>query len=189
MVRAEGLREGLIIRLGKDFYKVIFSVTHKGTATMASMVHSKLRNLQTGTIEERRFASDEKIDDLLVKKIIMQYLYSNEIAHVFMNPETFEQIALNKKTLGQRGAYLIENMTIPVELYEEQALDVIFPKVVEIKVTSTGAGLKGKAESTYKEATLENGVVIMVPQFIKTGDIIHVEVETNRYLERVREKS
>lgn len=188
MLKAEFLRSGLIIRLEGKFYKVISSIYHKATAKMGSMAHSKLRNLETGTTEERRFSPDEKLEDIVPERITMQYVYSDEKNYVFMNPDTFEQITLEKKATGQRGAYLKENINLPVEFYEDKPLDIIFPEVVEMKVISTGAGLKGQAESTYKEAVLENGISVMVPQFIKTGDTIRVEVETNHYLERVTEK-
>lgn len=188
MLKAEFLKVGMIIRIGKDFYKVITSDYHKATAKMGSMVHCKLRNLQTGTFEEKRFSPDEKLDDVVPERVTMQYLYSDEKNYVFMNPDTFEQINLDKKAIGQRGNYLKENISIPIEFYEGIPLDIIFPAVVEMKVISTGAGLKGQAETTYKEAVLENGMKVMVPQFIKTGDTIRLEVETNRYLERVTEK-
>lgn len=187
-MKAEFLKEGMILRMGKDFYKVISSIYHKATAKMGSMVHCKLRNLETGTFEERRLSPDEKLDDIVPERATMQYLYSDEKNYIFMNPETFEQINLDKKTIGQRGTYLKENLQIPVEFYEGNPLDIIFPAVVEMKVISTGAGLKGQAETTYKEAVLEKGIKVMVPQFIKTGDTIRVEVETNHYLERVVEK-
>jgi len=188
MLKAEFLRVGQIIRLEGKFYKVISSIYHKATAKMGSMVHTKLRNLETGTIEERRFSPEEKIEDIIPEHITMQYLYSDEKNYVFMNPDTFEQINLDKEVIGKRGSYLKENMQIPVEFYEGSPLDIIFPEFVEMKIISTGAGLKGQAESTYKEAVLENGITVMVPQFIKTGDLIRVEVETNRYVERVQEK-
>lgn len=188
MIKAEFLKAGMIVRFGKDFCKVVSSIYHKATAKMGSMVHSKLRNLQTGTTEERRFSPDEKLEDIIPEMITMQYLYSDEKNYVFMNPDTFEQINFDKKAIGQKGGYLKENMQIPVEFYEENPLDIIFPSVVEMKVISTGAGLKGQAESTHKEAVLENSISVMVPQFIKTGDTIRVEVETNHYLERVTEK-
>lgn len=187
MTAASGLRVGGIVRLEKDFYKVLEAVLHSGGGKMGSMVHAKLRNLGTGHVAERRWAPDEKVDDVPVERAKMQFLYAEGDSCHFMNPETYDQMPIGKNTIGPAARFLKENDLIEVEFYEGKALSVHYPAVVEVSVASTGVGLR-QSDSTYKEADLENGMEILVPQFVETGDRIHVEVETGKYVDRVHEK-
>jgi len=119
----------------------------------------------------------------------LQYLYMQGESVTFMDPTTYEQITLDKRAMGPAAGYLTEDTPIPVLFHDEKPLAVRFPKVIEMTVASTGAGFRGQGHSTDKPATLTNGIEILVPQFIETGDRIKVEVETNRYVERVRGKT
>jgi elongation factor P len=105
-----------------------------------------------------------------------------------MDPESYEQVTLDKQAMGSAAQFLKEDMRVPIRFHGEKALAVRFPETVDLKVASTGKGFRGQADSTYKPATLENGVEILVPQFIETGDFIRVEVATSRYVERLQDE-
>lgn len=188
MIAAASLKAGGVVRLENEFHKVVESITHSGGGKAGSMVHAKLRNLSTGHISERRFNPDEKLDDVPVTRARMQFLYREGDSFHFMNPETYDQIPIQKSVIGPAAAFLKENDEIEVEFHEEKPLSVLFPAAVELGVSSTGAGLRGRGDSPFKEAALENGLTVLVPQFIKEGDRIRVEVETGKYLERVTDR-
>ena len=189
MILASELRPGDVVSLDKMNFKVIESLVHAGGGRAGSMVHAKLRNLQTGAVLERRFGADEKLDDLAVDRVRMQYLYAEGEALTVMNPETFDQVAIQKAVIGPAARFLKENDVIEIEFHEGKPLAVRFPPVMELKVASTGAGSGAKGDTTLKQAVLENGVELLVPHFIKEGDRVHVDVETGKYLDRVMEKS
>ncbi|MCS7258980.1 MAG: elongation factor P [candidate division WOR-3 bacterium] len=188
MVLAADLREGMVIKIGDNLYKVLSAEYKSGTAQMSGVVHTKLRNISTHTFTEQRFHPEDRLEDVTLEPVMMEYLYHDETDYYFMHPETYEQFPFAKERLGNFVKFLVPGMKVKVELYNEVPVDIVPPKTVELKVTSTGAGVKGDHDAAYKSATLENGMEVMVPQFIKTGDIIRVDVETERYLDRVKEK-
>ena len=189
MINASQLRSGAVVRLDQELYKVVESVQHAGGGRAGSMVHAKLRNLSTGHFQERRWAPDEKVDDLPLTRVKMQYLYAEGDAFTFMNAETFDQIPIGRHAIGPGADFLKESDELEVEFSGEQPVAVLYPETVKLHVTTTGAGLRGKTDSTLKEATLETGVTVLVPQFIETGDLIEVAVEGKKYVSRINEKS
>ncbi len=186
MVQASELRIGMIIKLHNEIYKVISAEIKAGTAKFGSIVHAKLRNLRTHSLTEQRFHPNDKIEDVIVDVVPMEFLYQDGRNFCFMHPETYDQILIGTEKLGEFSKFLTPGAKLKVEFYEGEPIDVIIPKTVEIKVTSTGEGLKGEFDAAYKSAILENGMEIMVPQFIKSGDIIRIDVETKKYLDRVK---
>lgn len=184
MLAASEIKPNAVISLDKQFHKVMEAVLHAGGGKAGSMVHLKLRSLETGHITERRFNTTDKIEDIEVTRSKMQLLYRKEDAFHFMNLESFEQIALPKSVVGPVGAFLKDNDECEVEFYEERPLCVLHAPVVDLKVESTGEG----SEETLKEAVLENNITVLVPHFIKEGDRVHVDVETGKYLDRVSDR-
>lgn len=184
------VREGMVIRLHNQLWRAVGVVLHKGAAKSGSMVHLKLRNLATGSITETRIAPDEKVDALELTQKKMQFLYADGEMLVFADPETYDQISLPRAAAGPAASYLKEGMELPLELSEGRPISLAFPKVIEMRIAQTGPGLKGQGSDTvWKDATLENGLTIRVPQMVETGDLVRVEVETSKYLERVQEKA
>ncbi len=187
MILAHELRNGMVIRLSEGVFKIMNAEYKAGTAKMGGVVHTKLKNIATAGFTEQRFHPEEKIDTVTLETQIMEFLYRAEEDFYFQNPITYEQIPLDQKIIGAVDRFLTEGTKIKVEFYEGEPVGIIFPRAVEFRVKSTGAGVKGEADAAYKPATLENGMEVMVPQFIKTGDLVKIEVETGKYLERVRE--
>lgn len=185
MAIASEIRTGAVIRLDNQLYKVVDADTHSGGARAGTIVHMKLHSLSTGTITERRFPPLEKVDALSLDRVKMQYLYSKGDSFTFMNPKTYDQIDISRQIIGRVADFLKENDEAEIEFFEEKPLSVIYHEIVELKVSTTGEGIRGQSDSTFKEAELENGIKLLVPQFIVEGDMIRVTVETGKYLARV----
>ncbi|MBI4248543.1 MAG: elongation factor P [Elusimicrobia bacterium] len=184
MLNAGDLRNGHSIRLGSDIFKVVEANLHAGAGKAGSMMHAKLRNVSTGHIAERRFSPSDKVEDLPVETVRMQFLYAEGDARVFMNPQSYDQISLDRKVIGPYAVFLKAEEALEVEFFEGRPLSVNYPDVVEMAVASTGEGIHGH-DTTFKDATLENGMRVLVPQFIKAGDRVRLDVESGKYLARV----
>ena len=138
---------------------------------------------------EKSFRAEDKVEDVPVRVIKMQYLYREGEQFVFMNMENYEQYTISSKAVGRHEVFLKENETIEVLFGQGKVLSLNFPKLVELTVTSTAPGVKGQQDTTYKEAELENGLKILVPQFIREGEKIRVHTEDLSYYERVTVRS
>jgi elongation factor P len=189
MVVASALRPGMAIRLEGELYKVLSAAFHAGGGQMSGVTHAKLRNVRTGAVREWRFRADEPVPDVPLERRPMQFLYADETLCHFMDTETYDQVAIERARLGRPAAYLTESMVVPVEFHGDRPVGVVFPDIVEVRVTATAPPAHGVGtENVWKEATLENGVVIQVPPFIAAGEWIRVDVETDTYVERAKRK-
>lgn len=186
MILASEIRDGVTLKFGNELFKVITAEHKAGTAKMGSVVHLKLQNINTRTMTEKRLHSEEKIEDIILEKVNAEYSYQDGENFYFLHPETYEQIGIEKGKIGNFDQFLVPGKILKIEFYEGLPIDVIVPKTVDLKVTFTSPGIKGETDATYKSAELENGIEIMVPQFIKTDDIVRIDVETGKYLERVK---
>jgi elongation factor P len=185
VTRASDLRNGMCIRLDGELYKVVVAEMKVGTAKLPSSVHVRLRSLQTGTQTEQRLHPDAKVEDVMVETAALAYSYKDGDTLYFMHPETFEQVPIPREMVGSYEKFLRDDSVLKVEFHEERPIDVIIPPTVDVVVASTGPALHGDVDSAPKEATLENGMEVHVPQFIKTNDRIRIDVATGHYLERL----
>jgi elongation factor P len=186
MKNVTDVRGGMVVRLEGDLYKVLHAEFHAGGGKMHGNMHAKLRKISTGHVFDKRFRHDEKFEEVTLDKQVMTYLYDDADFCVFMHPETYEQVTLPKESLGAFFPFLKPDQEVQVELFEGQPLEVSTPSSVELVVSETPEGLHGDDSNVFKEATLENEMEVMVPQFIKPGDRIRLDVETRKYVERIR---
>lgn len=186
MVIASQLRPGVVLRIGEDLLKVEESTYHVGQGKMPGSVHAKLISVHKGTFKELRFRPEERLEDVQLEKRAMQFLFSDADSATFMDPKTFEQFSVPLQAVGAAEQFLKPEMMIPVEFYESEPVSIVFPQNVELKVTSTAEPVHQQQDNTYKSATLENGLEVMVPHFIKAGEIVRIEVATGKYVDRVR---
>jgi elongation factor P len=186
MILSTDLKAGVIVRLDGELYKVISSEYHVGGGKMGGATHAKLRNLQKGNSLERRFRPNEKLEAVELDRVTMDYIYQDGDDFYFMNPDSFEQVPIPRQTFGGAEKFLKPEMPVPVELFEGRPLNVVFPEAVELRVESTAQPIHGQQDNTLKPAVLENGMEILVPQFIREDETVRIEVETGKYLERVR---
>jgi elongation factor P len=186
MVLASQLRPGTVLRIGDDLFRVVESEHHVGQGKMPGSVHAKLQHVEKGTFKEVRWRPEEKLEDTTLEKRGMEFLFGDADTATFMDPESFEQITLPLEAIGPAQKFLKPEMEIPVEFVEGRPVSIVFPPAVELKVAATAAPVHQQQDNTYKYATLENGMEVMVPQFIKPGEIVRVEVATGKYMDRVR---
>ena len=150
------------------------------------MVKTKLRSVASGRMWEPHFRPDERLEKLELDRQTMEFLYSDADNANFMNPENFEQVEIPRAALGPSERFLQEGMKLPVEFYDGQPVSLVFPEIVEARIADTAPAVHSGQDNTWKEATLDNGLPIQVPLFIGPGEIVRVEAETGRYVERVR---
>ena len=133
-----------------------------------------------------RFRSSETVEKASLEETTYNYLYSDEANYFFMDPKTFEQIEIKKETVGDKGKLLTENLQVSVSFYNENPLSIELPNQVQCKIETTDAALKGQTvSSSYKPATLDNGLNIQVPPFIEAGDEIVIDTRNLEYIKKI----
>ena len=188
MGTAAEIRMGNVIRVNGKPCKVIASEI-RGTAKFGKTLHFKLKSLEDGHSLEASYKAEDLVESLGVHRTKMQFLYQETDDLIFMNLEDYEQYRVPQKAVGKQITFLKENMEVEVQFVEGKPLGIEFPKMVELKVANTPPGVKGQSDTTYKEAELENGLKILVPQFIRAGEVVRVNTEDLSYLDRVTTKS
>jgi len=187
MILASQLRNGMAIQFEGHPYKVLAAEYHLGQGKMGGSTHTRLQNLDTGTIRDYSFRADLKLEELQMEKRPMDFLYDDESACYFMDPSTGEQEEVPLSVVGTQAKLLVPEMRVTIEFLGQRAVSVQMPGFLELKVEDTApSSHSGGQDNTWKTARLENGVDVMVPQFIKAGDIIRVEVEQLKYMDRVK---
>jgi elongation factor P len=186
MITASQLRAGMVIRHEGQTYKVLLADYHPGQGKMGGAAHTRLKNLGTGTIWEHSFRSDLKLEDLPVDRRSMEFLYSDSDSHYFMHPETYEQVAIPVSAIADRAPFLEAGMRLGVEFVEDAPVSVLFPDVLEVRIADTTPPIHQQQDNTWKAAHLENGMEVMVPQFIKIGDSIRLDVQNLKYMDRAK---
>ena len=185
-VNGNGLRSGYVIKVKGDLYRVM-SAEHRTPGKGRAFMQAKLRKLKDGTQTEIKFRADEGVERAEMEQVDMEFLYEDPSGYCFMNCETYEQIFLDEQIIGDGKKFMLPNTRIIVEFCDNEAIGVSFPEMVELKVTETEPGLKGAtASGSGKPATLETGLVVTVPQFIKIGESVKVSTTSGEYLERVK---
>jgi elongation factor P len=177
----------MVLRVDGAVCRVVSADYHGGQGKMGGVMHVKLLDLHTGKERERRFRAEEAVEDLQPDRQSLQFLYSEGAVSTFMNPQTYEQVAIDTERLGKAAAWLTEETVVPVEFVEGEALGVVFPEVAEARVAETPAPYHAPGtDNVWKAAALDNGVKVMVPPFIDVGEVIRVDVSTGRYVERAK---
>ncbi|HZU27441.1 MAG TPA: hypothetical protein VFA04_18075 [Bryobacteraceae bacterium] len=189
MISASQLRAGMAVRYQGQTYRVLAADYHPGQGKMPGSTHTRLQNVATGTFWEHSLRPELKLEDLPVEKHPLEYLYADGDQHWFMNPETYEQVEIPNAAIGQHAAFLAPGMRFAVEFVEDQPVNVQFPDMLEVRIADTAPAAHQQQDSTLKPARLENGVEIMVPQFVRTDDLIRLDLQTLKYVDLVREKS
>ena len=186
---ATEIRLGNVLKVDNAVSKVIAQEI-RGTGKFGKTVHLKLKSLTDGRFIEKTYRAEERVDAIDVHFVKLQYLYRDGDAFYFMNNQTYEQFPLSAKAIGKQEILLKENMEVnAICLDDDKPISLEFPRQVELKVTSTPPGVKGQTDTTYKEAELENGLKILVPQFVKEGETIRINTDDFSYLDRVTTKS
>jgi len=179
----------MAIRYENQSYRVIVADYHPGQGKMGGSNHVRLRNLTTGTLWEHSFRAELKLDELPVERVTLEFLYADGDAFVFMNTETYEQVEVPAATIGEPARFLDAGSRVPVEFIEGRPVSVAFPDVIDARIAETAPPIHGQPDSNWKPARLENGVEVMVPPFLKTGDGIRLNLAEMRYMDRIKAKA
>lgn len=186
MVPASEVKTGMILQFEKNLYKVLATEYHMGGGKMGGLVHVKLKEVRSGLLIDRKFKPDERLNNVDLDRKAMEFLYEDAGGYYMMDPDTYEQIQLSRSLMETFHPFLQPNMKLPVEFLEGEPVNVIFPEWVELEVISTPPSLSSLQDEVYKPATLSNGMQVQVPQFIKVKDVVKVNVNSKKYMERVK---
>ena len=174
----------MLFQLNQDLYRVL-EVQHVTPGNLRGFVRVKARNIRNGSLYDQKLRSEDFVERAVLEEREMQYLYHEGDAYHFMDTSSYEQIHISADTLGDSVNYLKAEMTIQVEFYGSDPVGIELPQTVDLKVLDTVPGIKGAtASAQVKPATLETGLVVQVPPFENTGDLIRVNTETGEYLSR-----
>ena len=185
-MKASDMKKGQTIKVDGKLYSVI-DYQHVKLGKGGAIYQTKIKSLADGTMQNLRLRSEETIEEAYLDKNKYEYLYSAGSEHVLMDVNNYEQITLDDDAFGDGPKYLKPNSQLQVSMYEGRPVIVELPNTVDLEVTDTQPEIKGAtATNQNKPATLETGLVVQVPPFIKIGDLIRVDTRTGQYLTRAK---
>ena len=180
------IKPGMIIEHKNDLWSVL-KTQHVKPGKGGAFNQVELKSVKKKTKLNERFRSSDTIERAILDDKKFSFLYEDENNCHFMDQTNFEQIQISKPLLGEKNKLLKENMEVIVQFHDDQALSIDLPSSVELKIETTDAAIKGQtASSSYKPATLENGIKIMVPRFINTNDKIALDTRTLEYIKKIK---
>ncbi len=184
MISASEFRNGVTVEIDGEIFTII-EFQHVKPGKGAAFVRTKIKNLITGSTTERTFRPSEKMPKAHIDRLDMTYLFSDGDLFHFMDPESFEQIAVNAEDVGDSLKLVKENEIVKILSYNGNVFGIEPPMFVELEITDTEPGFKGDtATGATKPAVVETGATINVPLFLSTGDVIKIDTRTNEYLSR-----
>ena len=182
---ASEIRVGMLIEYKNDLWQVL-KTQHVKPGKGGAFAQVEMKSVNKNTKLNERFRSSESVEKASLDETKFNYLYSDEADYYFMDPKTYEQINIKKETIGEKGKMLTENLEVSISFYNEKPLTVELPNQVTCTIDTTDVALKGQTvSSSYKPATLDNGVNIQVPPFIESGDKIIVDTRTMEYVKKI----
>jgi elongation factor P len=184
MATANDLRRGMAINYNGDIC-VVLDFQHRTPGNLRAFVQASLRSIRTGKSSDIRLSSTEKIEPVPMITTKMEYSYKDGADYVFTNPENYETVTLTAELVGDAKNYLVENGEVTVTFVEEKAVTVEIPASVILTVTDAPEGVRGdSANNVQKAITVETGITVQAPLFIKTGEKIRIDTRTGKYMER-----
>jgi elongation factor P len=183
-VSTNDLKNGMSLNLPEGLFSVV-EFQHVKPGKGGAFVRTKLKNLRSGAVIERTYRADEKLDQAIIDKRDMQFLYRDGSDYVFMDTSNYEQMQVGPELLGSAPDYLKETNEVNLQMYNGEIVGVELPASVELMVAETEPGEKGdRVSGARKPATMETGLTIQVPLFVNIGDAIKVDTRTGEYLTR-----
>ena len=183
-INATEIRVGMILEYKNDLWEVL-KTQHVKPGKGGAFAQIEMKSINKNTKLNERFRSSETIEKASLEENKFNYLYKDDADYYFMNPKTFDQINIKKDVIGEKSKMLTENLEVNINFYNENPISVDLPNQIVSKVKSTDAALKGQTvSSSYKPATLDNGINIQVPPFIEIGDEIVIDTRTIQYVKK-----
>ena len=182
---ASEIRVGMLIEYKNDLWQVL-KTQHVKPGKGGAFAQVEMKSVNKNTKLNERFRSSESVEKASLDETKFNYLYDDETDYHFMDPKSYEQINIKKDTIGEKGKMLTENLEVSISFYNEKPLTVELPNQVTCTIDTTDVALKGQTvSSSYKPATLDNGINIQVPPFIESGDNIIVDTRTMEYIKKI----
>ncbi len=184
-INATEIRVGMILEYKNDLWEVL-KTQHVKPGKGGAFAQIEMKSLNKNTKLNERFRSSETVEKAVLEESKFNFLYEDEENYYFMNPKNFDQINVKKNIVGEKGRMLTENLEVSINFFEENPISIQLPNQITSIVESTDAALKGQTvSSSYKPATLDNGINIQVPPFIESGDEIIVDTRTIEYVKKI----
>ena len=184
-INAGEIRVGMLLEYKNDLWLVL-KTQHVKPGKGGAFAQVEMKSVGKNTKLNERFRSSETVEKASLEETSFNYLYDDEINYIFMDPKTFEQIEIKKDIIGEKGKLLTENLEVKVSFHNENPILIDLPNQVKCKIETTDVALKGQTvSSSYKPATLDNGLNIQVPPFINSGDEVIVDTRTLEYIKKI----
>lgn len=184
-ITTNDLKNGITLNIDSTLYTVV-EFQHVKPGKGGAFVRTRLRNLRTGNMLDRTFNAGVRVEQAILQKRDMQFLYRDGDDYVFMDTETYDQVNINPVALGESSDYLVENAVAIIATYADEIVSVEIPASVELEIANTEPGLQGdRVSGARKPATLQTGKTIQVPLFINVGDRVRVDTRSGDYITRV----
>ena len=184
-INASEIRVGMLLEYKDDLWQVL-KTQHVKPGKGGAFAQVEMKSVNKNTKLNERFRSSESVEKASLEETNFNYLYEDENNYFFMNPKNFEQIEIKKNLIGEKGKLLTENLEVSVSFYNENPITIDLPNQVTCKIETTDVALKGQTvSSSYKPATLENGLSIQVPPFIEAGDNIILDSRNLEYIKKI----
>ena len=184
-IYASEIRVGMLVEYKSDLWQIL-KTQHVKPGKGGAFAQVEMKSVNKNTKLNERFRSSESVEKASLDEIKFNYLYSDETDYYFMDPKSYEQINIKRDIVGEKGKMLTENLEVSICFYDEKPLTVELPNQVTCTIETTDVALKGQTvSSSYKPATLDNGINIQVPPFIDSGDKIIVDTRTMEYIKKI----
>jgi elongation factor P len=176
----------MIILYENDLFRVT-AIHHLTPGNKRGFMQTKMKNLKSGIGTEKKFRSEDRLEQAMLDSRAMQYLYAEGDLYTFMDTQNYEQTSLPAEEIGDLLQYLLPNQVVEIQLYDGKPVGISLPSTVDLEVVETEPSFKGAtASASYKPAKLETGVTVQVPPFIQVGDKVRVDPSEGTYLERIK---
>tara|TARA_B100002019_G_scaffold261978_1_gene249125 strand:- start:50 stop:610 length:561 start_codon:yes stop_codon:yes gene_type:complete len=184
-INASEIRVGMLLEYKDDLWQVL-KTQHVKPGKGGAFAQVEMKSINKNTKLNERFRSSETIEKASLEETSFNFLYENEDKYFFMNPKSFEQIEIKKEIVGEKGKLLTENLSVKINFYNDTPMSVDLPNQITCKIQTTDVALKGQTvSSSYKPATLDNGLNIQVPPFIESGDNVLIDTRNLEYIKKI----
>ena len=184
-INASEIRVGMLLEYKDELWQVL-KTQHVKPGKGGAFAQIEMKSVNKNTKLNERFRSSESVEKASLEEINFNYSYEDENDFFFINPSSFEQIQIKKDIIGPKGKLLTENLNVTISFYNNKPISLDLPNQIKCKINSTDAALKGQTvSSSYKPATLDNGLSIQVPPFIETGDEIIIDTRNLEYVKKI----
>ena len=175
----------MLLEYKNDLWQVL-KTQHVKPGKGGAYAQVEMKSVSKNTKLNERFRSSETVEKASLEETDFNYLYNDESNYIFMNPKTYDQIEIKKDIVGEKGKLMTENLDVSVSFYNDKPISVELPNQVTCKIETTDVALKGQTvSSSYKPATLDNGLNIQVPPFIESGDEVIIDTRTFEYIKKI----